>query len=74
MEITHRCDVLRDLVPFARFKKRAKHPLKNVTFSKVAGSSLSFWQNSKNFEMVNSFLNFESHFNLMPYLTYYRCI
>ena len=30
-------DALRDLVPFAQFKKRGKHPWRNVTFSKVAG-------------------------------------
>ena len=30
------CDALRDLIPFARFKKREKHPWKSVTFSKVA--------------------------------------
>ena len=32
------CDVLRDLVPFAQFKKREKDPWKSVTFSKIAGS------------------------------------
>ena len=31
------CDALRDLVPFAPFKKREKHPLRSVIFSKVAG-------------------------------------
>ena len=31
------CDVLRDLVPFAQFQKREKHPWRSVTFSKVAG-------------------------------------
>ena len=31
------CDALHDLVPFAQFKKREKHPRRNVTFSKVAG-------------------------------------
>ena len=30
------CGALRDLVPFARFKKREKHPW-SVNFSKVAG-------------------------------------
>ena len=30
-------DVLRDLVPFAQFKKHEKHPWRSVTFSKVAG-------------------------------------
>ena len=29
------CDALRDLVPFVQFKKREKHPLKSVTFSKI---------------------------------------
>ena len=28
--------LLRDLVPFAQFKKREKHPWKSVTFSKAA--------------------------------------
>ena len=36
------CDALRDLVPFAQFKKREKHSWKSVTFSKVAGFSLQF--------------------------------
>ena len=31
---------LRDLVPFAQFKKREKHQWRSVTFSKVAGFSL----------------------------------
>ena len=31
------CDVLRDLVSFAQFKKREKHPWRSATFSKVAG-------------------------------------
>ena len=31
------CDALRDLVPFAHFKKSEKHPSRSVTFSKVAG-------------------------------------
>ena len=29
------CDALRDLVSFARFKKREKHPRRSVNFSKV---------------------------------------
>ena len=29
-------DALHDLVPFVQFKKREKHPWRNVTFSKVA--------------------------------------
>ena len=32
-------DALRDLVPFVQFRKREKHPWKNVTFSKIAGAS-----------------------------------
>ena len=31
------CDALRDLVPFVQFKKREKHQLRGVNFSKVAG-------------------------------------
>ena len=30
------CDALHDLVLFAQFKKRKKHPWKSVTFSNVA--------------------------------------
>ena len=30
-------DVLRNLLPSVRFKKREKHPCSSVTFSKVAG-------------------------------------
>ena len=30
------CDALRDLVAFAQFKKREKHPWRSVKFSKVA--------------------------------------
>ena len=32
-------DALRDLVPFAQFKKREKHTWRSITFSKVAGQS-----------------------------------
>ena len=31
------CDALRDLVPFAQFKKLEEHPWRSVTLSKVAG-------------------------------------
>ena len=31
---------LRDLAPYAQFKKREKHPSRSVAFSKVAGFSL----------------------------------
>ena len=30
------CRALRDLVPFAQFEKREKHPKRSVNFSKVA--------------------------------------
>ena len=30
-------DALRDLVPFAQFKKRENHPWRSVNFNKVAG-------------------------------------
>ena len=35
------CDALRDLVPFARCKKRENHSRRSVTFSEVAGFSLN---------------------------------
>ena len=35
--VHRKCDALRDLVPFIQFQKREKHPLRSVTFSKVAG-------------------------------------
>ena len=34
------CGALRDLIPFVQFKKRAKHPWRSVTFSKVVGFSM----------------------------------
>ena len=37
------CDALRDLVPFAKFKKREKHPWMSVNFSKVVGFSLQLY-------------------------------
>ena len=33
--IAVKCNALRDLVPFAQFKKREKHPWRSVNFSKV---------------------------------------
>ena len=36
------CDALPDLVPFAQFKKREKHPWRSATFSKVLGSFIYF--------------------------------
>ena len=35
---------LRDLVPFVQFRKGKKHPWRSVTFSKVAGFSLQFYE------------------------------
>ena len=40
---TNNCDALRDLVAFAQFKKREKHPWRSVDFSKVAGFSLQLY-------------------------------
>ena len=37
------CDALRDLVSFAQFKKREKHPWRSVNFSKFAGFSLQLY-------------------------------
>ena len=37
------CGTLRDLVPFAQFKKRQNHPLRSVNFSKVADFSLQLY-------------------------------
>ena len=37
IKITTKCGGLHDLVPFAQFKKREKHPWKSVNFSRVAG-------------------------------------
>ena len=34
---SHKCDALRDFVPFVQFKKCEKHPWRSVTFNKVAG-------------------------------------
>ena len=31
------CGALHDLIPFVQFKKRKKHPWRNINFSKVAG-------------------------------------
>ena len=38
--VSHICGALRDLVAFVQFKKREKHPWRNVNFSKVAGLKL----------------------------------
>ena len=35
-KLQNNCYALRDLVPFAQFKKREKHLWRSVTFSKVA--------------------------------------
>ena len=31
------CDALQNLVPFAQFKKREKHPWRSITCSRVTG-------------------------------------
>ena len=36
-------DALRDLVPFAQFKKREKHPWRSATFSKSETSPWLFF-------------------------------
>ena len=38
-----KCGALRDLVLLVQFKKREKHPWRNVNFSKVAGFSLKLY-------------------------------
>ena len=48
------CDALRDLVPFAQFKKREKHPQRSVTFSKVAGLT-SHLHNTRNSEVIATY-------------------
>ena len=48
----HKCDALRDLVPFAQFKKREKHPWRSVNFSEVAGLKLTLLH-----RCFSSFLN-----------------
>ena len=37
------CDASHDLVPFAQFKKRKKHPWRSSTFSKVTKISTPLW-------------------------------
>ena len=37
------CEALRNLVLFAQFKKREKHPLRSVAFSIVAGFGLQLY-------------------------------
>ena len=37
LKAAHKCNALRNLVPFTQFKKREKHPWRSVNFSKVAG-------------------------------------
>ena len=36
------CDAFHDLVPFIQFKKREKHPWRNVIFSRVKGITWNF--------------------------------
>ena len=33
--LVYKCDALRDMVPFAQFKKREKHAWRRVAFSKL---------------------------------------
>ena len=40
-----KCDALRDLVPFAQFKKREKHLWRSANFSKVVGLSVELYYN-----------------------------
>ena len=44
--LDNNCDVLQDLVPFIQFKKREKHSLRSVNFSKVAGYRTPPWVES----------------------------
>ena len=41
------CDALRDLVPFAQFKKHEKTPLRSVTCTLIKGK----WLKYKRYEM-----------------------
>ena len=41
VKLTYLCDALLDLVLFLRFKRREKHPWRNVSFSKVAGLKIT---------------------------------
>ena len=43
LSLTNICGALHDLVPFVPFKKREKHPLRIVNFSKVAAFSLQLY-------------------------------
>ena len=58
------CDALRDLAPFAQFKKREKHPWRKVTFRKVAGkhSSMDVFHV---FKIVPTLPNCAKHHNLL---------
>ena len=42
---TCQCDALYDLIPFAQFKKREKHP-RSVTFSNTAVFSLQLYKSN----------------------------
>ena len=42
-----KCDALRDLVPFAQFKKHEKTPLRSVTCTLIKGK----WLKYKRYEM-----------------------
>ena len=74
----HLCiwSVLRDLVPFAQFKKHEKHSRRNVTFSKVAGFKsntpswkfFTFFKLYKWFQIAQSIIYFLLR-NLMTFST-----
>ena len=55
--ISERCDALRDLVPLVPFKKREKHPWRNVTFNKVAGSPATLIKGTLLHGCFSRFLN-----------------
>ena len=40
------CGALRDLVPYAKFKKRENHPWRSVTFSKLQAEACNFTKNT----------------------------
>ena len=48
------CDALQDLIPFVQFKKREKHPWRNVTFCNFNKSNTPPWLF---FTLLNTFLN-----------------
>ena len=57
--MSHKCGVLRDLVPCAQFKKREKHPWRSVTFSKVAAQPATLLKVTLLHGCFSCFLNCE---------------